>query len=235
MIYLRSFIFTACFYVVTAAISISYLPVLLFPRKYVQSAGRIWAKSVFWLLKVVCGITYEVRGREHIQNGPVIYASKHQSAWDTMIFWILIQSPVFVLKQELTKIPFYGQVLLKLGSIPIDRKGGGDALKKMIIRAKQRLALNDSIIIFPEGTRKLPGAAPDYQPGAAALYSQLNVPVIPVALNSGVFWNKYSFVKKPGKIVIEFLPPIATGLRSRDFMKTLQEQVETASTRLAGN
>ena len=190
-------------------------------------SGRWWSGGTLFLLKHICGVTHEVRGGQYLVPGAVIYASKHQSAWDTMIYWILLEKPIFVLKRELTRIPFYGQILLKLGSISIDRNGKADALKKMLAKAKQTTDAGYPIIIFPEGTRTLPDAVPQYHPGVAALYSQLKVPVVPVALNSGLCWNKYGFLKNPGRIIIEFLPPIAPGLRGKQFMEQLETQIET--------
>lgn len=229
---LRTLLFLTCFYGWTFILAVFYLPGRFLPGSFLHSSGRIWARSGFFLLRVICGVKHEVRGAEYILKTPAIYASKHQSAWDTLVFWLLMEKPVFVLKQELIRIPLYGPILLKIGSIAIDRQGKSEALKAMIAKAKQRLAAGHSIIIFPEGTRTLPDAAPQYQPGVAALYGQLSAPVVPVALNSGKYWGKGSTRIPSGTIIIEFLPPIAPGMRARDFLAQLQEQVEAASGKL---
>lgn len=160
---------------------------------------------------------------------PCIIASKHQSAWDTMIFALLIRRPSHILKRELLWVPVFGWYLLRAGGIPIDRKGGAAALKRMIAAARHTISEGRHIVIFPEGTRVAVGARVPYHPGVAALYSQLKVPVVPVALNSGLFWGRRTFVKRPGRIVLEFLEPIPPGLPRREFLEVLQQRIESAS------
>jgi 1-acyl-sn-glycerol-3-phosphate acyltransferase len=150
--------------------------------------------------------------------------------WDTMALYLVLDDPSVVLKRGLQFVPFYGWYITKAGSIPIDRKGGASTLRRMTVAAKRALSAGRSILIFPEGTRKKPDAAPDYKSGVAALYTQLGVACVPTALNSGLFWT--GFTKRPGSIVLEFLEPIPPGLRSRDFMKVLEERIETATTAL---
>jgi len=135
-----------------------------------------------------------------------------------------------VLKRELLRIPFYGWFLGKAAAIPIDRSAGVSALRKMSDAARQVLAQGRPILIFPEGTRKKPGAAPDYKPGVAALYGQLDVDCVPVALNSGVYWT--GFLKRPGTIVLQFLEPIAPGLKRGAFMTLLEQRIEGATNQL---
>lgn len=232
---LRSAIFNACFWFWIAILGLCALPFTLVYPKLAFPVSRLWARGTLFMLRLFCGITYEVRGQEYIPQGAALIASKHQSAWDTVIFWMLLKKPVYVLKRELIYLPIFGWYLLFLRSIYIDRKSGGKAIKRMLKQAQDRIANNCSIVLFPEGTRTLPGATPSYQPGAAALYNHLDVPVIPVALNSGLYWSKNAFVKRPGCITIEFLPPIPPGLRSRDFLKKLEETIETKSTALQDN
>jgi 1-acyl-sn-glycerol-3-phosphate acyltransferase len=222
---LRSAIFFIWFALVSAAICIVFLPALILPRKITVWMSRRWSVINFWGLRVIAGIGFEVRGTPPA-NG-VLVAAKHMSMWDTMALYLMLDDPAVVLKRSLQFVPFYGWYITKAGSIAIDRSGKGSAVRKMIAAAKRALSRGRSILIFPEGTRKKPDAVPDYRPGVAALYSQLGVECVPVALNSGLFWT--GFVKRPGNIVLEFLEPIPPGLRSREFMQVLEERIETAT------
>ena len=228
----RSFIYNVLFFVTCAVVAIGLLPLILFPRSVLQKALKAWTALLLWELKVVTGLKHRVVGLENIPNGPVIFASKHQSAWDTGIFHQYIDDPVFVLKQELIMIPFFGWVILRAGSIPIDRKGGAKSLKKMVKGVTSALAQGRKIVIFPEGTRTAPGSTHPYNPGIAAIYRGADVPVVPVALNSGLFWQRRSFLKRPGIITIEFLPPIQPGMDRKEFMHELQSRIEIACARL---
>ena len=225
MTFLRSAIFFLWFALVSAVICIAFLPALILPRKITVWMSRRWSALNFWGLRVITGVAFEVRGTRPA-NG-VLVAAKHMSMWDTLALYLLLDDPAVVLKRGLQFIPFYGWYITKAGSIAVDRSGRGSAMRKMIAAAKRALGKGRSILIFPEGTRKKPGAPPDYKPGVAALYSQLGVACVPAALNSGLFWT--GFIKRPGKIVLEFLEPIPPGLRSREFMKVLEERIETAS------
>lgn len=232
---LRSFLFNILFVTWTAFLSIVAVPLgaLFFPKRAIHDISLIWSGLTFFLLRVICGIDYEIRGQERLPHGPCIVASKHQSAWDTMIFAHLFHRPSFVLKKELTQIPFFGKALLHAGMIPVDRSGGAQTLKAMVATARHFVAQGRSIVIFPEGTRVSPGSHLPYHPGVAALYGQLDLPVVPIALNSGLFWGRRSFIKWPGRIVLEILPPIPPGLPRRQFAAQLEQQVEEASNRLA--
>jgi 1-acyl-sn-glycerol-3-phosphate acyltransferase len=225
MIALRSGLFLFWFALISVILSLLFLPVLLLPRGATVWLARLWARITFWGLKVFAGIGFEVRGAA--PRGPVLVAAKHMSMWDTLALYLVLDQPGIVLKRELLYIPFYGWFLWKAAAIPIDRSAGASALRKMSQAAKAVLAQNRPVLIFPEGTRKKPGAAPDYKPGVAGLYGQLNVPCIPVALNSGVYWT--SFTKYPGTIVLEFLEPIAPGLKRTEFMALLEQRIETAT------
>ena len=179
-------------------------------------------------MRVIAGIAFEVRGTPP-KNG-VLVAAKHMSMWDTMALYLTLDDPAVVLKRGLTLIPFYGWYVSKAGSIAIDRAGGAQALRRMAAVAKAVIAQGRSVLIFPEGTRKKAGAPPDYKPGVAGLYGQLGVECVPAALNSGLFWT--GFIKRPGRIVLEFLEPIPPGLKSREFMKQLEDRIEVATARL---
>jgi len=230
---LRSLLFNGFFYGWTALCVIAGLPLLLGPRAGIYYLGRVWAHPIIAALALLCGLRYRVRGRENLPEGAVLIAAKHQSAWDTIIFSILLWDHSFVLKQELTRIPLFGLYLIRAGLIPVDRKGGAKALRKMVAAAKAAAALGRPIVIFPEGTRVAPEQHRPYHPGVAALYGQLQVPVVPVALNSGMFWPRNSFWKRPGTITLEFLPPIEPGLPRRDFLARLETAIEGHSRALA--
>ena len=232
MIFLRSLIFNLMFFIWAMGSSLLFAPLFLISSDAAMRAGKPWAQVTLWLARVICGITYEVRGREYISDSPVIYASKHQSAWDTMIFWLLLSKPTFVLKRSLLRIPLWGWYLWRMQMIAIDREAGAAGLKDMVRQSKAAIADQRPIIIFPEGTRTQPGTHNDYHPGVAALYSMLKIPVIPVALNSGLYWGKNAFIKRPGKIIIEFFPPIGAGADKDAFMNNLQSTIENASAKL---
>lgn len=231
MTLLRSFLFAIWFTVATVFIYVAVFPALLLPRIAMVHASRLWSRVVFLGLKLFAGLTYEVRGE--IPRGPVLVASKHMSMWDTMALYLILYDPAAVLKRELLRVPFYGWYIWKAGVIPVDRGGYASALRKMTSAARQALRQGRPLLIFPEGTRKKPDAPPDYKPGVAGLYSQLNVACIPVALNSGLFWTgPMGFIKKPGRIVVEFLDPIPPGLKRTEFMQLLQQRIESATARL---
>ncbi|HEU5048081.1 MAG TPA: lysophospholipid acyltransferase family protein [Rickettsiales bacterium] len=229
---IRSAIFNAGFWILILVLGLCGLPFALVYPPAVFTVARLWGLGTLWMLKVLCGITYEVRGREHMPKGAAIIASKHQSAWDTVVYWILLERPAYVLKRELLFFPVFGWYLILLKNIYINRKAGASAMKHMLREAKRRAAEGRPIVIFPEGTRTAPGATAVYHPGVAAIYQNLGIPVVPVALNSGKFWSKNAFVKKPGVIVIEFLENITPGMKNRDFLAKLQNVIEDACQKL---
>ncbi len=219
----------------TGAVFLSLvLPALLLPRRFTILIGKIWFSFLLAALRLICGVSYEVRGFENIPATPAIIAAKHQSAWDTFAFHLFIEDGAYVIKQELTRIPVYGWFLIKAAMVPVDRGAGAKALRQMVKTARSRVAEERHIVIFPEGTRTAPGESRDYHPGVAALYSQLDVPVVPVALNSGLYWPRRAFLKRPGRIVVEILPPIPRGLPRREFMARLRSAIEDTSDRLCG-
>jgi 1-acyl-sn-glycerol-3-phosphate acyltransferase len=230
---LRSILFNLLYALWTAGMHILCLPLLFASRGAVQAAGGIWIDGTLWLLKHVAGIDYRVTGTENLPSTSAIYASKHQSAWETLFLSRYLNFPAFVLKKELLSIPLFGWFLKKAGMIAVDRKGGASALRSMARQATETLESGRSILIFPEGTRVAPGQTKPYQPGVAALYTQQKVPVVPVALNSGLFWGRRAFIKKPGTIVVQILPPIPPGLDRKAFMRDLESRIEPASTALA--
>ncbi len=230
--YLRSFLFTLAFNATTVAMSLLVVPALVLPYRLVLVSKQLWLRVVLWQIRRVIGIDFEQRGTENIPAGPVIFAAKHQSAWDTLGPSYVQPEMVFVLKRELTWIPVWGWYLIRIGMIPIDRARGITALKRVVERARRTIALGRSVLIFPQGTRTPPGAKRPYLPGVAALYAGLGVPVVPVALNSGLFWPRRKLVKWPGTITVEYLEPIAPGLDRKTFMRTLADRIESATARL---
>ena len=197
----------------------------------VRHAER-WEHGLQWLLRCIVGLDYQVQGMDHVTNEPVIFAVKHQSAWDTITAHLLVDDPAIPLKQELTKVPIFGRCLLHAGMIRLDRGQGTQALRSLIEGGKAAVDRGSPIFIFPEGTRTPPGKKGRYHPGVAALYKQLALPVIPVALNSGLFWGRRSFAKRAGMITVEFLEPIEPGLDRKTFMGELEHRIETATARL---
>ncbi len=228
MTFLRSGLFMAWFLALTLVMAIIFLPLLAGPRKTAAWMARQWARATLWGLEVFCGIGMRVKGAA--PKGGVLVASKHMSMWDTLALYIVLDDPAIVLKRGLLYIPFYGWYLWKATAIAIDRSAGAEALRQMTRRASAVLAEGRPILIFPEGTRKKPGSAPDYKPGVAGLYGIFKVPCVPVALDSGRYWQ--GFTKLPGTITLEFLEAVPPGLKRDAFMPLLQERIETATAAL---
>lgn len=234
-LWLRSLAFNVGWYLGTAAIAIVGLPLLLAPRRWVIAWARLWIVFVLWWLRVTVGLTHRVVGRENLPAGPAILASKHQSSWETLSFTLLFDDIAIVLKRELLFIPVVGWAMARVGNIAVTRGDGAVALRGLVRQAKAAIAEGRSIVIFPEGTRVSPGEHKPYQVGTAALYRQLGVPVVPIALNSGLFWGRRKWIKRPGVLTLEILPPIPPGLPREAFMQTLQEKIEGATGRLVEN
>lgn len=224
----RSLLFLLWFAALSVLLSLIFWPVLLLPRGAAIWLARSWARATFWGLRVFAGIGFEIRGAP--PKGPVLVAAKHMSMWDTLALYLLLDRPGIVLKRELLFVPFFGWFVWKAAAIPIDRGARAKALRKMSAAARRVLEEGRPVLIFPEGTRKKPGAPPDYKPGVAGLYGMLDVACVPVALNSGVYWT--GFLKRPGTITLAFLETIPPGLKRGDFMALLEKRIETATTAL---
>ena len=227
---LRSIVFNATLYLSAMAIGLLATPALFMPRKAAVFVISRLSRFVLFLLRITAGTNYEIRGE--IPKGATLVAAKHQSMWDTIVFVALLNDPAIVLKSELLWIPYYGWFSAKAGMIGIDRGSGSAAVRHLVTQGKTAVKANRPIVIFPEGTRSAPGAAPDYKPGVAALYRQLGVQCVPAAVNSGLYWPRRRFLRKPGTIVLEFLPPIPAGLDRKTFMSTLETRIEEATSRL---
>ena len=232
VLWLRSLAFNAGWYLGTTAIAIVGLPLLLAPRRWVGGWARLWIVFVLWWLRVTVGLPHRVVGRENLPAGPAILACKHQSSWETLSFTLLFDDIAIVMKRELLFIPVVGWAMARAGNIAVARGDGTAALRGLVKQAKAAVAQGRSIVIFPEGTRVAPGGSKPYQVGTAALYRQLGVPVVPIALNSGLFWGRRQWIKRPGVLTLEILPAIQPGLSRQVFMQTLQEKIESATARL---
>ncbi len=236
-ILIRSILFNILFYVNLTVHMIAALPTLALPYPALRVFIRSYARTSLWLLRAVCGTKVEWRGAGKLPKGACIVACKHQSAWDTFALYALLDDPIYILKRELMWLPLFGWYMRKAGLIPIDRSAGMAALARMTARAQKALAgpRPRQLVIFPEGTRRPPGAEPAYKPGIVHLYGKAGVTCVPVALNSGLYWPRRSWRRLPGTIVVEVLDPIPPGLDKDTFFTRLQNAIETASNRLAGN
>ena len=232
LILMRSIVFNALFYLNTLAWLILGLPTFFLPYRATIWIAKTWGRVNLVLLRVIAGVDYEVRGREKIPRGPIIVASKHQSAWETFALLPLFDNPLFIVKRELMWIPIFGWLMRKGRMVPVDRGAGSQALIGMTERARIELTRGRQLIIFPEGTRRPAGAEPRYKYGVAHLYAAEGVPCLPVALNSGLFWPRRSLWLRPGTVIVEFLDPIAPGLDKDAFFERLRSVIEEATARL---
>ena len=228
----RSLLFNVLFFVTTTLFVVIGSPLLLTPRSWAMAALKVHARFELFLLRVIVGTKIEVRGRENIPEGACLVASKHQSAWETFALIPIFRDPALLMKRELFWIPVHGWFSYKFQMIPVDRDKGPAALRRMLREARKRIDDGREIIIFPEGTRRPPGAPPDYKTGIVLLYDALGVPCLPVALNSGLFWPRRTVLRRPGTIVVEILPPIPPGLPKAEFLRRLETVIEGASNRL---
>jgi 1-acyl-sn-glycerol-3-phosphate acyltransferase len=229
---LRSALFNTVFYLNLVLFMLVFFWLFFCPRSWAMWGLKLWASTSVWFLRAICGTRLEVRGLENIPPGPVLVAAKHQSLFETFAVLPLLADPAVVLKRELMLIPLFGWFARKFRMIPVDRGAGTTALKRLIARAREAVRDRRQVVIFPEGTRRLPGAPPDYKPGAVALYLNLGVPCVPLALNSGVFWPRRKFMRFPGTIILEFLPAIPPGEPRAVFSQRLERALESKAAEL---
>lgn len=233
MRFVRSLLFNTAFYLWTAFLCVVLVWTIVLPPRWVLWALRTYLASVAFLERWLLGLDYRVRGRERVPDGAFILAAKHQSMWETFKLHILFGEPVIVVKQELMRIPIWSWFLKRAYAISIDRSSRARAVKTIVDNARPHIAAGRPIVIFPQGTRIAPGDYRPYQIGVFALYKTLELPVVPMAVNSGVFWPRHRFLKRPGTITIEFLDPIPPGLDRKTFMTRLEDELERASETLA--
>ena len=230
LLFVRSLAFNVAFYLNLIVQMIFWTPIyFLAPRRTAWFIPKFWIRTSLWLHRVIAGARPEISGLENLPDGSCIIAPKHQSFWDTIAFLPHIPDGLYILKRELTWIPMFGWYILKMRMIPVDRGSRSKALKAVVAATKAEFARNGrQLIIYPEGTRRAPGDAPNYKYGIVELYSQLNVPVVPVAHQAGLFWPRRKFLRYPGTIKARFLPPIPPGLDREEFMRRLMAETETA-------
>ena len=218
------------------------IPIIYFPVFFTKSSkladhgAKVWAIGVLWMLKNLCKIDYRVIGLEKLPKEACIIACKHQSAWETIVMHLILDRPVYAFKKELLKIPFYGWYLTSMSGIAVDRNGGASALKNLIKQTKKYLENGQSIVLFPQGTRVPVGDSTEkypYQAGVTALYLACQTKVVPMALNSGIFWSKNKFLKQSGTITLEILDAIEPGLSKQEFASALEQAIEKSSEELA--
>lgn len=229
---IRSLCFHAAFYIMTLVFMIFGSPLFLAPRALAMAGLKAHGRATLFLLRTLAGVRLDLRGREYLPRGPSLVASKHQSAWETFALLPFLPDPAMVLKAELLRIPLYGWYCRKFGMVPVERAKGSSALRSMVRAARAAIAQGRQIVIFPEGTRRPPGAPPDYKSGVLLLYESLNVPCVPIALNSGLCWPRNALILRPGTILVEVLPPLPPGLPRAHFEAALKAAIEDASTRL---
>ncbi len=232
MILLRSALFNLAYYVNIILWMVAALPTLLMPRQVFMAVARAWARSSLWLLKIIAGTRFELRGQANMPEGGCIIVGKHQSLWETFALFVVVKDPCFILKRELAWIPLFGWYVWKSDMVPIDRSAGQATMAKMNEAAKQAIADGRQILIFAEGTRRAPGAPPAYKQGFSHLYAATGATLVPLALNSGVFWPRRQFIRRPGTVVVEILPPIPPGLPRGEVQARVQDEIEAASNRL---
>jgi len=233
MLFIRSLAFNIAFVVNNALWFVLALPGLLLPRKrFFRRILHPWCWSNLKLHARICGVRMEFRGRENIPAGGCMVACKHQSAWETLALAASFAEPRYVLKRELMWVPLFGLYLRKAGQVPINRGRRSEAIAGMNRAAALAVREGGQLLIFPEGTRRPVGAPPAYKHGVAHMYEILGAPVVPVAINAGVFWPRRTFLKHPGTIVMEFLPAIPPGLPKDAFFERLREAIESATDRL---
>ncbi|PWV98092.1 1-acyl-sn-glycerol-3-phosphate acyltransferase [Hoeflea marina] len=230
MIAIRSILFNAAFYLNLIGRMVVLSPVFfLSSHRKAWRVPKDWAMSNHWLMDKIVGTTFEIEGLENIPAGAYIFAPKHQSFWDAYALLPWLDDPVYILKRELRWIPLFGQYITKMNMVPVNRGAKGKVMTAVMERTKQEMRKGRQLIIYPEGTRRPPGAAPDYKYGIARLYRDLDVPVVPVVMHPGLFWPRRKFLRFPGHFKVRILPAIPAGIDPDVFMKRLIDEMESAS------
>lgn len=233
MIAFRSVLFNAVFYLNLIAQMIVFTPLyFLLPRKKAYIVPKNWARSNHWLFEKIVGTTFEIEGLENIPEGSYIFAPKHQSFWDAYALLPWLDDPLYILKRELTWIPLFGWYIKKQRMVPVNRGARGKVMAAVMERTKAEMDTGRQLIIYPEGTRRPPGAPPEYKYGIARLYRDLQVPVLPVVMHPGLFWPRRKFIRQPGHFKVQILPAIPPGMDPDAFLAHLIDVMETASDKL---
>lgn len=235
-IVIRSILFNLFFFTVTPLMALCALPTIWMKRERAMFIVYSWVRVVYALEKIFLNLDYEVRGWENVPQGQAfLLAAKHQSAYETMKLHILFNDPAIVLKQELLKIPLWGLFLGKIDPVAINRGNRDQAMKSLLKSVHHVKSQARPIVIFPQGTRVLPDATvaeKPYKSGIGRMYEASGLTIVPLALNTGIYWPRNSWLKRPGKIIFEFLPVIEPGRPVPDAMRDLQTRLETASEQL---
>jgi 1-acyl-sn-glycerol-3-phosphate acyltransferase len=209
MMGLRSALFNLFFFSSTFLLTLPAAAVSLVAPAQVLGWARLWARLQIHAVRIICGIRFEVSGWENLPPAPAVIASRHESAFDILAWIALVPAACFVVKKELVRIPLFGRCLTAAGMISVDREAGGSAMRTLLRGGDRAKAEGRYVIIFPEGTRCDPGEHPALQPGVAALASRTGLPIVPVMTDSGRFWGRRAFHKRPGTIRIAIQPPLA--------------------------
>ena len=229
---IRSLLYVIWLYGSIGVLGVFWFPAFFLPRRVTMMGMKVWAGSARWALRWFCGIRTEFRGLENLPDGPCLVASKHQCMYDILMPFLFLKDPAFVMKRELMYYPFFGWYAWKGGMVPINRGGYVKTLKMMMRRARQEVERGRQFLIFPEGTRRMPGAPPAYKTGVVAMYNEIKHPCVPVALNTGLCWPRKGITRRPGVITFEIQPAIEPGLEKKDFLQRLEASIEPASERL---
>lgn len=233
MLALRSLLFNVVFFGWTLFCCFALFWMLFLTRRGMIEVVRWYMRTLCWIERAVLGLRYEVKGLEHLpKDGPVLIGAKHQSMWETMKLHLIFDDPAIVLKRELLWLPLWGWYAAKAKMIPVNRGKRGAAIASLLEGARRMREQGREIIIFPQGTRVAPGTYRPYKVGIGILYEELGLPLVPMALNSGMFWGRRTFIKRPGTITIEFLPPIPPGLPKETALFELEARLEEATDRL---
>ncbi|MEO1015007.1 MAG: lysophospholipid acyltransferase family protein [Pseudomonadota bacterium] len=235
MTYFRGALFRAYMFLTTPLMAVALAPALLFGREGARLSAKIWCRAMLWGLGAMTGVRSRVEGSDFMPKAAAIVASNHQSMWETLFLFATLPRPAFVVKQELLRVPIFGPWLRATGAIALDRNAGPRALRRLKEEAAERLAGQDQLVIFPEGTRVAPGAKAAFLPGVAGVYRGANAPVTPVAHNSGEHWLHPGPEKIPGGIILRFLPPIPADFDRRAFLGELKTRIDAARPDLASS
>ncbi|MBS4018992.1 MAG: 1-acyl-sn-glycerol-3-phosphate acyltransferase [Dechloromonas sp.] len=228
MLVLRSLAYNVVFYLNLILQMLFWTPFyFLAPRHLAWFVPKFWSRSSLWLQTAIVGTRFEITGLENLPEGSFILAPKHQSFWDAIAFFPYLRDPLYILKRELMWIPFFGWYIAKMRMVPVNRGKRSAALKAVVARTRKEMEQDRQLIIYPEGTRKAPGAEPEYKWGIVELYTQLGMPVVPVAHVAGLYWPRRKFMRYPGTIKARFLPPIPPGLPKEEFMRRLIAETES--------